>query len=227
LGFGSLSVVVNASKAVHLGSTTRFGDIVNLLDTFVIKFICLESWTQSNISLLQNPHMLMLEIRNTIWINKYNHWKNSFVFMLDFGPYGRIFLASSRNILTYHKKKKKVAWNSFKNIQWCDMEYVPKIFSCYHWTHSLAHCSLFVIHPLASLKFFIGIRFIFLIKPTIASLISLWRLKGHLKVSNLYYRASWAGFQTTTINMLATKGRGGSYKYFKLSNKRFWPFKFM
>jgi hypothetical protein len=58
--------VVNASKVVHLGFTTRFGDIVNLFDTFVIKFICLEYLTQYNISLFQNPHMLMLEIRNTI-----------------------------------------------------------------------------------------------------------------------------------------------------------------
>jgi len=28
-----------------------------------------------------------------------------------------------------------------------------------------------------------------------------------LKVSNLHYRASWASFQTTTINMLARKER--------------------
>jgi hypothetical protein len=28
-----------------------------------------------------------------------------------------------------------------------------------------------------------------------------------LKVFNFYYRANWAGFQTTTINIMATKER--------------------
>ncbi len=108
----------------------------------------------------------------------------------------REYFNTSQKKNTWHNNTSKifgdVAWNMLQR---------------FVWTHSLTHYSLFVIHPPTSLKFFIGIRFIFLVKPTIVSLISFWILKEHLKVSNLHYRASWASFQTTTINMLARKER--------------------
>jgi len=46
--------MVNASKVGHLGSTTRFGDIVNPFPTFVIIFICVESLTQSRVQTRYN-----------------------------------------------------------------------------------------------------------------------------------------------------------------------------
>jgi hypothetical protein len=93
--------------------------------------------------------------------------------MLDFGPCGIIFWASSRNILTHHPKKKM--WH----------EKFSKIFSDVAWNmfqrfflFPIEHCSLFVAHPPASLKFSIGIRLILLVKPTIASFDFPLKIKG-------------------------------------------------
>ncbi len=134
---------MNVLKVVHLSFTTRFGDIVNLCATFVIKFICLECLTQSRVFILQNFPMLTLQIKNTIWTNKYNIGRIVRVFILNPYPHGKIFLASSNNIFSCHKKKIQMAWKYFNNIQWCDMEYAPKILSCsLELAHPLTHSPL-------------------------------------------------------------------------------------
>lgn len=121
--------------------------IVNLFATFVIKIICLESLTQSIISILQNPPMLMLQIMSTIWTNKYNTWKNNWC--LQIGP-----LSTWQNILGLIKehfdttKKFHIAWEYSKNIHWCGIGYAPKKII----TLSPLTCSLFVIHLLVLLR---------------------------------------------------------------------------
>lgn len=95
---------------VHLSSTTRFGDIVNLYATFVIKLNCLECLTQSRVFIVQNFLMLTLQIKNTIWTINITIGRIVRVFMLNPYPHGKIFLASSSNIFSCHKKQIHMAY---------------------------------------------------------------------------------------------------------------------
>lgn len=122
----------NVSKVVHSCYITWFGDIVSIFCYICDQIHFYGIFTQFSISILQNPHTLMLQITTIKQIDTIID-----VFTLELYPHGTIFWVAIKNIFPCHKMWMHMAWKYSKNICWCTMEYVPKIFSC----------SLEPIHP--------------------------------------------------------------------------------